>query len=176
MWNCKNWRIPQVSTKLKTDRDLKNRGRGSFDYMTENNDNISVTKWFDNKCVHVASSYKGVNPIENVKRWSASEKKYIDVQRPSIIKEYNTFMGVDDMLVSLYRTKIGVKRYYFRIVFHLIDICIVNAWFLYRRDCSLEGKAKYKKLLNFRADIAHALMQTAELVTTRKRGRPYTTS
>lgn len=93
-------RIPQVSTKLKTDRDLKNRGRGSFDYMTENNDNVSVTKWFDNKCVHVASSYKGVNPIENVKRWSASEKKYIDVHRPSIIKEYNTFMGVDDMLVQ----------------------------------------------------------------------------
>jgi hypothetical protein len=40
--------------------------------------------------------------------------------------ERNCHMGgVDlrDMLVALYRTNIGVKRFYLCIVFHLLDVC-----------------------------------------------------
>jgi hypothetical protein len=55
--------------------------------------------------------------------------------------------GVDlqDMLVALYRTNIRVKRYYLRIVFHLLVMC-VNAWLLYRRHCSQRGFTKWKTL------------------------------
>jgi hypothetical protein len=46
-----------------------------------------------------------------------------------MVKEYNCHMGevdLQDMLVALYRTNIGVKRYYLRIVFHLLDMCVVK--------------------------------------------------
>lgn len=167
-------RMPKCNT-LKSERSLKDEGRGSFDFVTEKNQNIIVCKWYDNKCVHVASTYKGIMPVTYVKRWSTAEKKYIEIQRPNIIQEYNTYMGgvdLNDMLVSLYRVKIGVKRYYLRIIFHLIDICIVNAWLLYRRDCSIRGEAKYKKLLTFRSEIGHALLQKDFNILNRKRGRP----
>jgi hypothetical protein len=38
--------------------------------------------------------------------------------------------GIDlmDMLVELYRIDLKAKRYYLRIIFHLIDIAVVNSW------------------------------------------------
>lgn len=160
--------------QLKSDGILKEEGRGSFDYMTEKNRNLIVVKWYDNKAVHVASTYKGLHPIETVKRWSLSERKYIEVPRPAIIEEYNRNMGgvdLNDMLVSLYRIRIGVRRFYLRIIYHLVDICVVNAWLLYRRDCAQRNETKFKKLVTFRSEIAIALMKQ-NTSNTRKRGRP----
>lgn len=160
--------------KLKSDNELKREGRGSYDFVTEENRNIIITKWFDNKAVHIASTYIGTTPVESVKRWSLSEKKYIEIQRPALVKEYNLYMGgvdLNDMLVSLYRIKIGVKRYYLRILYHLIDICIVNAWLLYRRHCA-QKNIKFKKLLVFRSEIAHALIQQKLALPRKRAGRP----
>ena len=41
-----------------------------------------------------------------------------------------------DMLVALYRTKIRVNKYYARLVFQLLDMCIVNTCFMYCREYS----------------------------------------
>lgn len=173
---CGTVRIPRMQCSvLKSEKQLKSEGRGSFDFATEQNENILIAKWFDNKTVHVTSNYKGITPIANVKRWSTAEKKYIEVGRPEIIREYNSYMGgvdLNDMLVALYRIKHSVKRYYLRIIYHLIDISIVNAWILYRRNCVTVGITKYKKLLTFRAEIAHALINKDVSILSRKRGRP----
>lgn len=158
---------------LQNDKVMKNNGRGSHDYLTDANSNIIFLKWFDNKPVHLISSYVGVEPMDMVKRWSVKDKKHIQVDRPAIVKEYNEHMGgVDlmDMLVELYRIDIKAKRYYLRIIFHLIDIAVVNSWLLYRRHCSIK-KTKYIPLLDFRSQIALALIQSGK-TPTRKRGRP----
>ena len=164
-------RLPGCS--LKTDEGLKKLGRGADDYRTEAGTSITALKWYDNKPVYIVSSYKGRHPVEKVKRWSVAERRYVEIPRPEMVKEYNCHMGgvdLQDMLVALYRTNIGVKRYYLRIVFHLLDMCVVNAWLLYRRHCLQRGIAKCKTLLIFRSEIAHALLRAGK-TTTRKRGR-----
>lgn len=110
--------------------------RGSFDFRTEIHNNIFAIKWFDNKPVHLVSSFLGPDPVNNVQRWSAEKRRYIEVPRPHVIAEYNQHMGgvdLNDMLVFLYRMDMGTKKYYFRIFYRLIDVCIVNAWLLYRK-------------------------------------------
>ncbi|XP_046997940.1 piggyBac transposable element-derived protein 3-like [Schistocerca americana] len=159
---------------LKADSELKKQGRGSYDYRTETERNIIALKWYDNKSVVLASSYKGVSPVEPVKRWSVGERKHIDVPRPDIVREYNRSMGgvdLHDMLVALYRSNIDVKRFNLRIVFHLLDMCLVNAWLLYRRHCRQRGIIKHMSLLIFRSDVAHGLLK-AEDILIRRRGRP----
>ncbi|XP_049764426.1 piggyBac transposable element-derived protein 2-like [Schistocerca cancellata] len=154
---------------LKADSELKKQGRGSYDYRTETERNIIALKWYDNKSVVLVSSYEGVSPVEPVKRLSVGERKYIDVPRPNIVKEYNRSIGgvdLHDMLVALYRSNIDVKRFYLRIVFHLLDMCVVNAWPLYRRHCRQRGITKHMSLLIFRSDVAHG----DTLV--RRRGQP----
>lgn len=72
------------------------------------------------------SPYVGREPIGKVISGSQGNKSFIDVNRPRIVKEHISFMvGADfnDVLILLYRTHIGVRRLFLRIVYHLIDVC-----------------------------------------------------
>ena len=39
-----------------------------------------------------------VEPVDSVKRWSASEKKKVSVSRPRVYSSYNSGMGGVDLL------------------------------------------------------------------------------
>ncbi|MGH0160006.1 UNVERIFIED_CONTAM: hypothetical protein FKN15_038609 [Acipenser sinensis] len=56
--------------------------------------------------------------------------------------------GVDlqDSLIALYQTKIRSKKWYHRIVFHMMDFTLVQAWLLYRGDCRDCGIQKKEQL------------------------------
>ena len=86
-----------------------------------------------------AIAYKDyVNATTKVKRWDRSKKEYSNIDCPTVIQEYNKSMGgVDlaDMLISLYRTAFKTKRWYIKVIFHLVDIAKVNSWLVYRRHC-----------------------------------------
>ncbi|XP_046383469.1 piggyBac transposable element-derived protein 2-like [Ischnura elegans] len=158
---------------LKSDKELKKQGRGSFDYRLEKSENTFVLKWLDNKPVYLISNFVGAHPVENVRRWSVAEKRYIDVPQPNIVRAYNKHMGgVDkqDMLLELYRTNLKGKRYYLRVIFHFIDLSVVNAWLLYRRHCE-QLKEKYMPLIEFKLSVAHALLYFGPNISN-KRGRP----
>nr|CAH7752009.1 unnamed protein product [Callosobruchus chinensis] len=115
---------------LENDKSLLQKGRGSYDYMNDNNIGIAVVRWADTKCVTLASSFVSYSPVVSVKRYSKEEKKKVDVDCPQIIKQYNTHMGgVDlaDMLIALYKVPLKSKRWYLGIFGQLIDICANNA-------------------------------------------------
>lgn len=132
-------RINRMSgCQFKSDKELKKEGRGTYDSKIDTNSGIVGCKWFDNKFVHLFSNYFGPEPTNEVHRWSTTSKTRIPVQRPAVVKEYNSFMGgvdLHDMLVEIYRIDIRSKRFYLRIIFHLIDMAVVNSWILYRRHC-----------------------------------------
>lgn len=58
-------------------------------------------------------------------------------------------------------------------MFHLLDLAVVNAWLLYKRDCishSVSPSRQYS-LLTFKTEIASCLCQERK-GTQKKRGRP----
>lgn len=113
-------------------------------------------------------SYKGQEPIENLIRWSVAVKQHVNVPWPSIVKEYNTFIGVvdlHDMLIQLYQTKIKGHWFYLIIIFHVINMSCVNAWLLYRRQCDHKTE-----ILDFVCDIAASLLKRG--TEPRKREHP----
>ena len=162
---------------LKSEKEMKKDGRGSFGFQTDQNTGMVVLRWFDNKCVTLVSTYLNVDETVNVKRWNSSSKTHVDVTCPMIVKAYNTSMGgVDlaDMLIALYRCKIKTKRWYLVILFHAVDIAKVNGWLLYRRFCS-QMKVPSKKqlsLLTFTAKIAESLTKAGKAMTKPSVGRP----
>ena len=118
---------------LMAEKDLKKEGRGSYDYRTDMGSGLVITKWFDSKCVYMCSTYVSPTETTEVKRWDRSASKYINVQCPEVVREYNKSMGgvdLSDMLISLYRTQVKTKRWYIKILFHSVDIAKVNAWLL----------------------------------------------
>ena len=77
------------------------------------------------------------------------------------------------MLIAPYGTEIKCKRWYLKILFHLIDISKVNGRLLFKRHCNQlkEPKNKVMSLLKFTSAIARALGMAGKVVA-RPFGRP----
>jgi Transposase IS4 len=126
------------------------------------------------KCL---STLHGCESIDSFRRWSASEKKHIQVTRLAVNKAYNQHMGgVDliDMLISYYRINVRSNKYYMRIIFHPVDLAIANGWLLYRRHCFQLRRQKKEilSLLEFCVEIAAALRRSDAPQRLTRRGRP----
>lgn len=81
----------------------------------------------------IASTESGVQPIGKVKRWCSNKR--VDIDQPHCYKLYNMFMGGVDRLhqnVSKYRIGIRLKRWYWQMMMFPINLCINNAFQLYR--------------------------------------------
>lgn len=94
-----------------------------------------------------------------------AHKLRIPIERPAIVKEYNSFMGsidLHDMLVEIYRTYIKFKRYYIRIVFHIIDMCVVNSWLMCKSLCEQLNIINHDSLLTFKMNIALGLLKAGK--------------
>ena len=147
-------RIGEPPLQNVRDMDKKSVPRGKHDFCSA--DGILALRWKDNKIVTVLSSDAGVEPMNTVKRYDRQTKKKVDVPCPKVIREYNGKMGgIDksDMLVHLYKTPMKARRWYMRLFGYVLDVCISNAWLLYKRDCAAL-KEKHMPLKVFRLDIS----------------------
>lgn len=160
---------------IKSDKDLRKEGRGSFDQKVDNDNRLVIIKWFDNKSVIFCSSYVASNPTDTIQRYSKAEGGKVQIVCPQVVKHYNTHMGgVDlaDMFIALYRTGMKTHRWYMGLFSQVLDICVNNAWLLYRRDNKLleQNPKQIMRLKKFRTSVARSLYQTNKV----KRGRPST--
>ncbi|KAK2702506.1 hypothetical protein QYM36_018884 [Artemia franciscana] len=80
--------------------------------------------------------------------------------------------GIDlaDMLLELYRIDFKSRSKWYMRIFFLFGLSVVNGWLLYHR-CLAAGQ-KPMNLLQFKTDVARALLSGASLATA-KRGRPF---
>ena len=153
------------NVEMKDDKELAKEPRGSYDYRRDTTAGITVVKWRDNKVLTLASPFVGVQPLTTMKRYDKVAKAKVDVPAPNIIKQYNIHMGgVDlaDMLIALYRTPLKAKRWYLMMFGQMLDMCVCNAWLLYRRDVKALEQAQYIPLRKFRTEIAFALQHAGK--------------
>uniref|UniRef100_A0A8C4NZ77 PiggyBac transposable element-derived protein domain-containing protein n=1 Tax=Dicentrarchus labrax TaxID=13489 RepID=A0A8C4NZ77_DICLA len=157
--------------QLEDEKSLAKRGRGSVDAMVEREEeSMVIVKWYDNKSVTLISSYCAVDPQDNAKRWSKSDKAFVEVNRPHIVKKYNTFMGgvdLPDACIARSKYHMRSRRWYLYLFWQTIMLGLVKAWLIYRHDCKLLGLLKTMKQRSFQAEVATSL-----ILWQAKRGRP----
>lgn len=122
-----------------TDKQMEKLGRGSTFEISTNmpSCNIGLIKWYDNKAVSLGSNFVTSGETDKVTRWNKKNKNYEEVERPEVIRLYNTSMGgVDkmDQLISLYRSFIRSKKWTLRMVCHVFDVAVANSWLQYKKD------------------------------------------
>ena len=122
------------------------------------------------------STFAKAHPVVNVSRYDKKASQRIEIPCPNIVQQYNKSMGgVDlaDCLISLYRINIRSKKYYHRLVFHMIDMILVNSWLLYKRDALHHQlpKSKVIPLAFFKIKVAFSLIMAGKQCSC-KRGRP----
>ncbi|XP_053631028.2 piggyBac transposable element-derived protein 3-like [Cherax quadricarinatus] len=128
--------------------------RSAMDYCSL--DSVLAVRWKDNKVVTILTNDIGINPVTKIRRYSKELKQKVEVDCPAVIKNYNAHMGgidKNDMLVHLYKSPLKTKRWYMRLFGYVIDLCCVNGWLLYRRECGVL-KEKYMNLKEFRFSIS----------------------
>lgn len=159
-------RVPK-NAPLYSDAELRGGGRGYVNQVVRDDGQISVVKWFDNKPVILASSIHGKDPVDKCRRWSKQQKIYVEVNRPSIVKEYNDSMGGVDLLdriISYYRINARTRKWTVRLIFHMVDFAVASGWILRRRYDSQEQTPKRDRFdyLEYRADLSHHLLNAIE--------------
>lgn len=60
-------------------------GRGSFDYQVDDETEVAVLKWVDNKAATLASSWAGISPIKEVVCVCGKERTKVAVPCPNIV-------------------------------------------------------------------------------------------
>ena len=127
---------------------MKKKQRGVFEYFLADDD-VLIVKWNDNKPVTLATNYDSVNPLSTCKRFSQSEKKYVSIDQPNIVRNYNALMGGVDLVdraLSNYRPMIRGKKWYFPFFSHCINIFVVASWRIHRE---LGGKLSQLDFLRY---------------------------
>lgn len=156
---------------FSSDADMKKKGRGCSEEVVSSNGSVVCVKWYDNKCVALASNYVGVGKIDKAQRFDKVTKQKVSIDRPQIVRDYNLNMGGVDLMnqmISYYRISIRSKKWTLRMITHFIDFAIVQSWIEYKIDCGKSGipKRQVMDLLEFRMRLANQLVY---FESTRKR-------
>lgn len=123
---------------LKSIKDMEKKAVacGVHDYIISDDGTLAL-RWKDNRVVTLLSTYMGGEPIYSVCRYCSDTKRKEPISCPAVIKSYNANMGginESDMPVHLYRMHMKSNRWYMRMVAYAIDVSLMNAWIMYRRD------------------------------------------
>lgn len=141
-----------VPTDLKDDKELQ---RGESDWKISK-DGIVCMKWKDRKGILFLSNYQTPVATETVMR-RAKDGTQEEVVCPKLVKNYNSYMGfVDkmDMLKSLYEIDRKSVKWWHRIFWHFLDLCVVNSFIIFYERVG----AKSLALKSFRLAVALGLI------------------
>ncbi|KAJ8867374.1 hypothetical protein PR048_031175 [Dryococelus australis] len=136
-----------ASPPLLSDKEMAKNVRGCTDEVCH-----------DNKSAVIDSNFLGVGKKDEVERLDKKGKKNIEVERPEVIKSYNKNMGTGSVSKPLYRIMTKSRKWTLRMLFHVVDLAIVNSWLEYRQDAKTAGipQAHVLDLLHFRMRLTNS--------------------
>ena len=81
--------IAKAVKKLPYDKEMKKHERGAPKSVVNREGNICITKWYDERPIHMMSSIHGELSSDTCQRWSIKGKVHITVPHPYIVNMYN---------------------------------------------------------------------------------------
>lgn len=120
---------------------MKKTARGSFHQITDVSSSTTLVRYNDNNIVNIASTESKVQQIGKVKQWC--NNKRVD---PHCYQLYTKFMGEVDRLDQ--HGGIRLKRWHWQMMMFPINVCVNNAYQLYRLSPAAQAKNSHN-LLSF---------------------------
>ena len=129
-----------------------------FEVYTEMamDDSVLRLKWKDKRDVFLLSTLHDDSMVEVQRRLRFVTGGTEKIWKPKAVDKYNKYMGgVDqsDQLVLYYRYSHWQVKWWRRVLFHLLDLCLVNAQILYN---TVHGNKLTQ--IDFRIAVAKALL------------------
>ena len=73
--------------------DMKKEARGYSDVVNDNNSNVTLVRWKDNKVVTVASTLYGKEPMKRARRYIKDKGSKVEIDQPNSISVYNKIVS-----------------------------------------------------------------------------------
>ena len=121
-------------------------------------DFMMALKWMDKRQVNMLSTIHDDSMVTELRRSRHAPGGREDIRKPSVIEEYNKYMGgVDkgDQLLSYYGFTHRTVKWWRRAFFHLLDVAIVNAYILYTISPHTGHRLNHE---HFRIELAKELL------------------
>jgi hypothetical protein len=164
-------RTPAVGTVRENRKGFPKNGlgglskhdiRGTTKWIRK--DELLFVKWRDTRDVSVLSTMHSGNDQVMVTRNTKDHNhnlRVLNILRPKCIADYNQHMGgvdLSDQLIVYYNVLMKTKKWYKTLLFHFVDVAIVNAYLLYKDMCVNTGVDPMSQKY-FRRDLAQSLKQ-----------------
>ena len=130
---------------------------------------IQCFVWQDKKVVSFINTVYDPTEQSQVKRKNKDGSQAL-IPCPVAVKQYNMYMGGVDMADAkrkVYSCSRRSKKWWHRLFYFIVDVCIVNAHIL-QSETSHQGKMQQKK---FRLELAREMLASHSSRKHRKRGR-----
>ncbi|XP_046666454.1 piggyBac transposable element-derived protein 4-like [Homalodisca vitripennis] len=103
--------------------------------ISQRNGNILVVSWRDKRVIHMLSTHgkgskSGVTDVAS--RWPNKPP----VTKPNVVVDYTKHMGAvdrSDHFISSYEFMRRTKKWYRKMVFWLLEVCIIDSYLLYKQ-------------------------------------------
>ncbi|XP_067140272.1 piggyBac transposable element-derived protein 4-like isoform X1 [Centruroides vittatus] len=127
-------------------------------------DKVMILKWQDKRAVTLLSTFH--NPVKVTKKMPNGSAQ----SKPQVVFDYNNTMGgvdrLDQHLHDYPVMRKAGKKWYKKIFFHLVDICLYNAFVLYKKN------GGERENLGFRMRLVERLIEEHHTETkVKKQGR-----
>lgn len=149
--------------ELKVDKHMK---RGDIDWRVST-DGLAALKWMDRRTVLFLGNYHDPSIMEVVSRKQKNGNTE-EIPCPVMVKHYNKHMGyVDrfDMLKSIYEIDRKAHKWWHRIFFYFVDVCVVNAFILFQN----RSDSRCITLKQFRVSVARGLIGAVNSISKKRR-------
>ncbi len=94
---------------------------------------ITCLKWKDKREVNMLSTFHSDSMIDKRRRSRTVSGEIETIKKPHMVEDYNKHMGgvdMSDQFVLYYGYAHRNNKWWKRVFFHLLDLCIVNAHIL----------------------------------------------
>ncbi len=116
----------------------------------------------------------GEDELSIKRRGTKSKPEAVNIPCPPCVQPYNAHMGgVDflDHMVKFYNCGRRSKKWYRRVLFHLVELCIHNAFIVESSFLTVEER-KTRKRQSFREELVDLLIGTYSIRRRSSAGRP----
>jgi DNA polymerase III epsilon subunit-like protein len=158
-------RIPKSITIAKSSKTFKEMQRGDvvkhiFHYRDNNQQEqkAGLVLWKDRNIVYSITNDTTTSTMDTCMR--RGQGGLIEVQRPTVISKYNTYMGgvdVADMRrLHCCSTIMGQNRWWLKLFYYLLDVGTSNALVIYNE--AMKGKQQPLNIVEFKTRLVESLV------------------
>lgn len=151
-------RRPKVNSKKQpiTNRVPMTKGSKEIAWRRSSDGKILAMTWYHRNRVNMLSTIHRAGELQ------LKDRRGEVIWIPEVVRDYNKYMnGVDtaDQLLGYYGFYRRALLWWKKLFFHLVNMCVLNAYILYKEYKALQGETDVMSHFEFREAIALGLIE-----------------